>query len=295
RLCFLVNVPVGIVALALTPRLVPDHGRERRTRLDLLGTVALAGGLVAILLPLIDGRQSGWPLWTWLSLAAAPVVVAGFALHQLRLQRAGGNPVFDLRLLRNRSFSAGLLTQLALASSQAAFFVYLAIYLQNGRGLSPLAAGLTFAAVAATYVAVSGKATALAQRHGRAVVGAGGAALVLGFLLIAAGVDAVGSSGTVALLVPGLAVAGAGIGLSFTPLTSIVLSGVDPERSGAAAGVLSTTQQIGNAIGVAVTGVIFFARPHDIAGAFSTSLLQLAACSAAIVFLARLLPGGRRA
>jgi predicted MFS family arabinose efflux permease len=289
RLCFLINVPIGVAAWVLTPRLVPADRGGRAAGLDLTGTALLGAALVAVLLPLINGRQSGWPAWTWVSLGLAPLLAAGFVAHQRRVKRGGGEPLVDLHLFRDRAVSAGLLTQLALAGAQASFFVYLAVYLQDGRGLSPLGSGLTFAAVAATYVAVSGRATALAQRRGRAVIRAGGLTLVAGFLMLAATIELAGSGASVAVLVPGLALAGAGIGLGYTPLTSIVLAGVAPARAGAAAGAMSTTQQVGYAVGVAVTGTIFFAG-GDLASAFAWSLVQLAACGAAVAYLARLLP-----
>jgi len=141
RGCFLINVPIGLAALALTPRLVAESRAPRRTRLDLLGAVVLAFGLVAILLPLIEGRRHGWPAWTWLSLAAAPVILGAFVGHQARLAHRGRTALLDLRLFRARAFSAGLVAQLSLASAQASFFVYLALYLQQGRGLGALEAG----------------------------------------------------------------------------------------------------------------------------------------------------------
>jgi hypothetical protein len=93
-------------------------------------------------LPLLEGRQHGWPAWTWLSLAAAPVLLACFVAHQRRLTRSGGSPLLDVSLFRERSFSAGLATQLCFWAGQGSFFVVLALYLQSGRGLKPLAAGL---------------------------------------------------------------------------------------------------------------------------------------------------------
>jgi EmrB/QacA subfamily drug resistance transporter len=287
RLCFLINVPVGLAALALAPRLLPESRSAQPVRADLAGTLTLAAALVAVLLPLIEGRQTGWPLWTWASLAAAPALAAAFVAHQSRLGRAGGSPLLDIALFRDRSFAAGLVTQLALASAQAAFFVYLAIYLQEGRGLSPLAAGAVFSILAAAYVAVSGSATRLAARAGRAVVGAGGALLASGFALVGLAVDL---GGATLALVPGLLLCGAGIGLSFTPLTAIVLARVEPERAGAATGAMSTTQQVGNSIGVAVTGVVFFGYGGDVAGAFALSLAGLAAAALLVVAASRLLP-----
>jgi EmrB/QacA subfamily drug resistance transporter len=288
RGCFLINVPVGLAALALTPRLVPDSRASHRARLDFVGAGVLALGLVAILLPLIEGRQHGWPLWTWISLAAAPLILGDFVLHQAK---RGESALLDLRLFRERAFSAGVVTQLLLASAQASFFVYLALYLQEGRGLNALQAGLVFTILAAAYVMVSGPATQLTERYGRSVVTAGGASLAAGLLLLALAMAEVGVDGSIALLVPGLVLVGAGIGLCFTPLTATVLAGIDPVRVGAASGAMSTITQVGYALGVAITGVVFFGAGADMAYAFKLSLLQLSAFALGIVVMARLLPG----
>jgi MFS family permease len=289
RGCFLINVPVGLAALAVTPRLVPESRAPQRASIDLPGTGVLALGLTAVLLPLIEGRQHGWPLWTWASLAAAPLILGVFVAQQARLARRGG-ALLDLALFRERAFSAGVLTQLFLASVQAAFFVYLAFYLQDGRGLNPLEAGLVFTILAVAYVAASGPAPDLTRRFGRAVVAAGGVSLAAGLLLLAAAVADVGVGGSLLVLVPGLVFVGAGIGLCLTPLTATVLAGVDPARSGAASGAMATVTQVGYALGVAVTGVIFFGAGHDLAHAFKLSLFQLGGLAVGIVVMSRLLP-----
>jgi EmrB/QacA subfamily drug resistance transporter len=289
RSCFLINVPIGLVAVALTPRLVPESRADHRVRLDAVGAIAVALGLTAILLPLIEGRALGWPLWTWISLGLSPAIVALFLRRQRRLSQGGGDPLLDLALFRERTFSAGVATQLCLASVQAAFFVFLALYLQQGRGLGPLDAGLVFTILAIAYVAVSGPAPALTERYGRSVVALGGLVLTLGVLVLALAVAEAGDS--LIPLAPGLALVGAGIGLCFTPLTSIVLAGVDASRVGSASGAMSTAQQIGYALGVAVTGVIFFgAADEGIAHAFELSLIQLAVVSAGVVLASCLLP-----
>ena len=295
RWCFLINVPIGLAALALTPVLVPESRAESRSRLDLAGAILVAAGLVAVLLPLIEGRAQGWPAWTWISLAAAPFILAAFVLHQRGLTRRGAAPLLDLGLFGQRGFSGGLATQLFLASAQAAFFVYLALYLQMGRGLDPLESGLVFTIVAVSYVAVSGPAPKLTERYGRAVIAAGGLCLAAGLGSLALAVAEVGVDGSLVAFVPGLLLAGAGIGLCFTPLTAIVLGNVDPERAGAASGVLSTTQQVGYSLGVAITGVIFFGAGNDIARAFELSLIELAVLAAGVAAASRLLPGAARA
>jgi EmrB/QacA subfamily drug resistance transporter len=291
RSCFLINVPIGLVALALAPRLVPESRAEQRNRIDVVGAVVVAVGLTAVLLPLIEGRELGWPAWTWASLVAAPVILGGFLSRQRRLTDNGGDPLLELALFRERGFSAGIATQLFLATAQASFFVFLALYLQMGRGLTALEAGLVFTILAVAYVATSGPAPGLTARYGRLVVAAGGGALTLGLALLALAVSQVGTSGSLMALVPGLILAGAGIGLCFTPLTATVLANVEPALAGGAAGAMSAITQVGYALGVAMTGVIFFAAADGgIDHAFELSLIQLAVVAAGIVVMSRLLP-----
>jgi EmrB/QacA subfamily drug resistance transporter len=290
RGCFLINVPIGLAALAATPRLVPESRAPARARIDLPGAVVLALGLTAVLLPLIEGRQHGWPAWTWISLGVSPLILGDFVVHQARLARRREGALLDLALFRERTFAAGVLTQLFLACAQASFFVYLALYLQDGRGLNPLEAGLVFTILAVAYIVVSGPAPELTKRFGRSVVAAGGASLAAGLLALALATAEVGVGGSILVLVPGLVMVGAGIGLCFTPLTSTVLSGVDPARAGAASGAMSTITQVGYALGVAVTGVIFFGAGHDLGQAFKMSLFQLSALALGIVVMSRLLP-----
>jgi EmrB/QacA subfamily drug resistance transporter len=292
RSCFLINVPIGVVALALAPRLVPESRAERSSGIDVTGTVLVTVGLTAVVLPLVEGRQHGWPLWTALSLAAAPVVLGAFAAHQRRLARRGGAPLLDPALFRERAFSAGLLTQLVFWAGQASFFLVLAFYLQLGRGLDALQAGLVFTILAAAYLGASLEAPGLTARLGRRLPAMGALALAAGHAVMLATVAEVGTGGSVAALVPALLLVGTGMGLLITPLTSTVLASLEPQRAGAAAGALATMQQVGNAIGVAVTGVVFFGALHGgYAHAFELSLAQLAVLCAAVVGLTRLLPG----
>jgi EmrB/QacA subfamily drug resistance transporter len=288
RSIFLINVPIGIAALVAAPRYVEESRADGGGRLDPVGTGLITVALVAIVLPLIEGRQHGWPLWTWLSLAAAPLVLAAFALQQRRLHARGGAPLLDPALFRERAFTAGLLTQLAFWCGQASFFLVFALYLQQGRGLDALQAGLVFTILAVAYLAASVRAPELSAKLGRRVVALGALALAGGHALLAA---AVASGAALIGLTPALLLIGAGMGLVITPLTATVMAGVEPRQAGAAAGALSTMQQVGNAIGVALTGVIFFGAVHGgVAHAFELSLAELAALLLAVAALTRLLP-----
>ena len=291
RTIFLVNVPVGLAALLLEPRLVPESRAPSAHGLDVPGTLLLTTALSAVLLPLVEGRQHGWPVWSWLSLAAAPVVLGVFVGYQQWLSRRGGAPLLDLALFKERAFNSGLLTQLTFWCGQASFFLVLALYLQHGRGLDPLQAGLVFTILAAAYLATSLRAPKLTLRYGRGLIGVGALILAAGHGLLFAGAGLVGSTESIVLLAAGLVLVGGGMGLCITPLVSTVLSHMDPLRAGAVSGMLSTMQQLGNALGVAVTGVLFFGAVADgYTVAFEISVAQLGALLVIVAALSRLLP-----
>ena len=158
--------------------------------------------------------------------------------------------------------------------------------------MTPLHAGLVFTILAVSYLAASLGAPALATKHGRKVLAAGALLLACGHVLLLLAVADVGVGGSIAILVPGLLLVGAGMGLGITPLATIILSGMKPEQAGAASGALTTMQNVGNALGVAVIGVVFFgALGGGIAHAFELSLGALAAILLCVAALTRLLPG----
>ncbi len=294
RSCFLINLPIGVAAVVAAPRVIRGRGVNARGQaggLDLAGTLLATLGLTAIVLPLVEGRAHGWPLWTWLSLAAAPVLLGAFALQQRRVAAGGGTPMVPPALFRSRGVTIGLIAQLLFWSGQASFFLVLSLYLQLGRGMSALHSGLVFTILAAAYLMTSLEAPALTVRHGRRVLAAGAAILAVGHLTLVLTVAGVGVGGSVLALAPGLALVGAGMGLGITPLTSLVMAAAPPEHVGATSGVLATMQNVGNAIGVAVVGVLFYgAVSHGFAGAFELSVVALAVALAGVAGLTRLIP-----
>jgi EmrB/QacA subfamily drug resistance transporter len=290
RTIFFINVPAGLAALALLPRLVPESRAEHVRRLDLPGIGLVTASLTALVLPLVQGPQAGWPAWTWLSLGLAVPVLVLFAAHQRWLRGRGGDPLFAVELLRQRSFALGLLAQVVLWCSVASFFFVLAFYLQRGRGLDALQAGSVFTILAAAYLAASLRAPALALRFRRAVIMAGAVILAIGLAVLAT-VTAAGPAGPLWELAPGLLLAGAGQGLTIGPLVTTVLSHAGPGQAGTVSGLLSTMQQVGNALGVAATGIVFYHALHGgYAHAFAASLIQLACLPAVVIALAALLP-----
>ena len=303
RSCFLVNVPVGIAALALTRRTVPESRAPDATRLDLPGAALVTAALVAVVLPLIEGRAHGWPAWTWASLAAAPVLLVAFGRSQRRLARRGGSPLVPPVLWEQRGFAPAVVTVVAFYATVASTFLVLALYLQGGRGLSALDSGLVFSLLGAGFLATSswaGSGGPVVQRLGRQVLALGAGVRVVALMGLWLAVGHVGAGGSVAWLAVPLLLDGAGMGLVMGPLFTLVLAPVRPEHAGAASGVLAAAQQVGNAVGIAAIGVVFYGAlsagpgPVAVPPAFRDALLALAALGLVVVALVQRMPRGGR-
>ncbi|HEX6443656.1 MAG TPA: MFS transporter [Streptosporangiales bacterium] len=285
RSIFLINVPVGIAALVSLRRTVPESHGER-TSLDLVGTALVTGALTAVVLPLVEGRQLGWPMWTWICFAAAPVLFASFVTHQWLRARTGRAPLVRLGMFRDRRFAVGTLTGVAFGGVPASLFFVLALYLQEGRQLSALESGLVFSAVGAGYFTAMLTAGRLAARLGRQLLAIGALTVGAGCVLLS-----VVASAPIEAALPGLAVVGVGIGMVLVPLTATALADVAPAQAGAASGVLATALQLGGALAVAAVGAVYYgALGHGVGGAYGESLLVLAVVTLLTTGLVQLLP-----
>ena len=258
RAGFLVNLPIGAAALMLAPLTVPKSRAASGSRLDLLGATLATLGTAGLLIPLIEGRARGWPGWIWPCFTIAAALWTAFVRQQRRRAARGAAPLVDPALFQLGRFRIGLVAVLALFGGVASFFLILALYLQEGRGLAPLPSGLVFTTMALSFSATSLAAGRIGQRLGRPplVIGALGMALGLGALRLIVGW--IGAGGPMSLLVAALLVDGAGMGLVMAPLVATVLAGLPGRHAGAAAGVLAAAQQLGNSLGVALLGLVFF-------------------------------------
>jgi EmrB/QacA subfamily drug resistance transporter len=255
RPIFLVNVPVTVLTFLFGARLVPESRSPARPSLDLGGValLTLAAGLLTI--PIVEGGTLGWPPWCWLFLAAVPVAVTAFVWWE---QRASSRlqPLVDLALVRSKDFRRGLYLNLTLYATISSFFFVLGLYLQTGRGDSPMAAGLTFVPLAVGNFVSSLSSGALVGRFGRGTLTAGAALQVAGLLVLLA---AASPAQPTALVLAGVSLFGLGQGLLIPPIIGVVLARVPLADSGAATGVLVTTQQLSGTIGLALVSLGFFA------------------------------------
>lgn len=293
RVCFLINVPIGLIAMVLTTRMTPESRAPTASRLDLFGMLLVFAALTALTLPLIEGRQHGWPVWSFVLLAGAALLFFAFSGWEMRSKRRGGVPLVDFELFREQSFTVGLLAQLAFYMSMAGFYLVLALYLQQGRGLTPLQTCLIFIANGAGYLCASSQVGRLVKHLDHQVIALAALVRAIGLGILLFTVTEIGVTRSSLWLVPGLFLNGAGTGLAVSPLASTVLSRVGAHRVGAASGLLTTGLQVGNAIGVAVIGIIFYATlrqpPANYAQAFNSALVYLIAMSIGLTGLVQLL------
>ncbi|RLP96498.1 MFS transporter [Micromonospora sp. CV4] len=259
RWIFLVNLPVSVVAILLCGRTLPVAHAAVRGRIDLAGMASFTAAAACATYALIRANEDGWSAAVvWWLLVVAALLLAGFVAIEARTRHA----MFDLALLRNRSFVAVLLAGLLLTFAAFTTLTYTSIWLQSVLGLSPLAAGLTGLPMSVTAFAVSAAlGRALHGRRPDLVIGAGLLFVGLGSLLTAALVH--GTASWPALL-PGLALIGVGVGLATPILGSVSMSLVPAERGGMAAGAVNTTRQLGFAFGIAALGSVFTAQAQSV-------------------------------
>ena len=294
RAVFLINLPLGLVGIVAARRLLPETRAAEPLPVDVVGAVLLAATVVALLVPLAVGRELGWPVWCAACLVASPVAAVALSTWQRRAERRGWTPIVPPSLLRLPGVAAGLATTAVFFVGVGGFFLTTAVSLQRGLGLGPLEAGLTLVPFALAYAAGSLVARRVAARLGRRAIALGGLVLAVGLAL--ASVQAARGYADLGPLVlaPSLSLVGLGQALVMIPLFGLVLQSLPPERAGVAGGVLTTTQQVSLAVGVAALGSAFFALVArdgwDVATASILAVEVLPALATALG--ARLLPTG---
>jgi EmrB/QacA subfamily drug resistance transporter len=254
RLVFLINVPIGIAALAGAVRVLPRTVAHPGIRLDTGGMVLIGVALTAIIYPLIEGRAEGWPAWTIVSLAAGAVLLGVFVLWE---RRRHGDPLIEPGLLANRTYTSGILVALAFFGAFGGLLLCVSLFAQLGEHFSPIHAGLTLMAMVVGMIAGMGAGFALVGRLGRHLLHIGVVIVAAGTVVLALTVTGAHTASTLDLA-PGLFLIGLGAGSSIGQLFDFILAGVGMNEVGSASGVLEAVQQLSSALGVAVLGTIFF-------------------------------------
>ena len=269
RWVFYVNVPIGLVALLLAARFVPtgSAGSRRAVHLDLVGSLLLGGGVLSLLLPLVDAESVGLAQDWWL-LVAAVLLFVGFARWEVRTVRRGRQALLDPRLAHTSGYAVGSVIGLVYFMGFTGIWLVLALFYQDGLGYSPLRSGLAvtpFALGVAASAAIAGR---LVPRLGRA-------------LTVSVGGDAAAWATAGPLLVAGL-----GGGMVTSPNITLALQKVPMRMAGAAGGALQTAQRIGSAIGTAVLATIFYQVLTRSSREYATAVSDALLCASGLMVLA---------
>ncbi|MYV97415.1 MFS transporter [Streptomyces sp. SID3343] len=302
RVIFLINVPIGIVAALLAARLLPPSRPGPRRTQDAVGAASIALVLALILVPVMLGRDAGWPVWTWICLFASPLVAIPAVRRQRALAARGADPILDPTLFAKRSYLAGIAAVTAFMAYFASFMFTLTLLLQGGLGLGALGAGLVFAPMGVLFSVTAAVGSRLVDRFGLAVVVFGGVLIDLGLGVGVLALHFAGADVPLAWIVVAVTAVGAGNGLVLPRLIGAALVDVAPTKAGIGSAVLSTAQQFAGSAGVAVVGAVFFAavgsRPHAAAyvGAMQRSMLiDIALVTVVVVLVHRLGRASHRA
>jgi EmrB/QacA subfamily drug resistance transporter len=255
RWIFFINVPIGIAALIATFVIIPDLRPGRSHGLDVLGVILATGGLFGIVFGLIEGQRYSWGEFAY-GVTIPEIIVAGVALIVVFViwERYQAEPLVPLSLFAERNFAVANWIAAAISFGLLGLILPITIYLQSVRGFSALTAGLTLAPMSLTSMVFAPFAGRLADRiGGKYILTTGITLFTIGFgtFTYVAGPD----STWLTFLLPAI-IAGAGMGMTFAPMTTVAMRNISPRVAGAASGVLNTTRQLGAAIGSAVMGAL---------------------------------------
>jgi EmrB/QacA subfamily drug resistance transporter len=282
---FWVNIPVGLAAIALTARFVPESRAPRARRSDPVGQGLIIVMLGSLTYAIIEGPTDGWHSAESLALfATAAVALAVFVGYEARRTE----PVLDPRFFRSAPFAGAVLTAISAFAALGGFLFLATLYLQDVRGMSALYAGLHMVPMAAVMaVGAVASSRMLARRGGRLPTLVAGAAIAAGGLLL----SGITTSWSTPQIIIAFSVFGLGSGMVNAPITQAAVSGMPFSQAGVASGIASTSRQIGTSLGVAVTGSILAANLHGplrtgFVPASHADWLLLTGCGAAIMILA---------
>ena len=259
---FFVNVPVGLLVLALVPRFIDESRAEGATRnFDVAGAVTVTAGLSLLVYALVNTDSAGWGSGETIGLlGASGALIAAFVAIEMR----AAAPLMPLGIFRLRSLTGANVVGLLLGAAIFSMFFFLSLYMQQVLGYSALRSGFAYLLVAIVIVLAAGASQALVTRLGvRTVLATGMVLLTLGLLWF----TQIDVSGSYAVdLVPGFLLTGVGLGFSFVPVSIAALQGVQAHEAGVASGLINTSQQIGGALGIAVLSTIATSHTADVLG-----------------------------
>ena len=277
RWVFLVNLFIGAVAIPMAAWRLPKAATYTKRGFDPVGLSLLTAGLLLLLIPLVEGQQDGWPSWTWICFGACVLAFALLTWWEGRADKRGADPLLKPALLRQTSFSAGAIFAIAFFGGFSSIFFTLSILWQEGLAHSALITGLVIAPYSVGTLVAAANSDKLSARLGRMVLVLGCSLLLAGLALVILVIHLTSPAVNGWAMIGPLLLAGLGTGMTIAPNQDFVLATVPRREAGTAAGILSTSQRVGTAVGIAIIGTVLFGSlkfvpgPHAVATAFTHS------------------------
>lgn len=258
RSVFWLNLPLGLFALVVGGRVLPAGApAQKGIRLDVVGMLILAVASMLLVFPLVDGRTLGWPTWVFAMLVATVPAFGVFVLQQRHRMRTGRHPLVEVSVLAKRSYVSGVAFVLVFFGCLVGFSLAVSLFLQIGLGYSALKASLCLASLAVGTFFGSGVGAWAANNVGRPILHVGLTLMAIGTTVLYVSLRTADAIGQLQLA-PGLAVFGLGMGMIFVPLFGIVMGEIEDREVGSASGLLTSMEQLGSSLGVAILGTVFF-------------------------------------
>jgi EmrB/QacA subfamily drug resistance transporter len=261
RAIFLVNLPLGLLALAAGRRFLPrSQPSSPGARLDPASVLLAMVGGVALVYPLVEGRQLGWPTWSFALLIGGVVTLGSFGALQVRRARQGRTPLVEPSILRRRPYVAGLAVTVGFIGAMGGMMIALNVMFQLGLGLTPLACGVATLAIPVAAIGGSITSSLLLPKIGRRTMQIGLITMAAGLVVVDVVMRSAGGGLVAWQLAAPLGLTGYGMGMVFVPMFDVILAGVAPHEIGSASGLLQSVQQLAMSVGIAIVGTELFAR-----------------------------------
>ena len=258
RAVFLVNIPIGIAVIALAWIYLPKRDSDHSIKIDLVGCLLIIASSGLLLLPLIQGQQAGWPLWTFVSLIVSLLGFVIFTFQQRWVISRNKTPLVDPDIFKSTTYNLGLAGIFTFFAGFTGVYLIITLFLQIGQGYTARGAGIANIAIAlGTAVGGALSGAVLAEKFGTRVLQFGGLAQITGALLIFFALPDM-QSFNFWHIAPGMFISGFGTGLVVAALFDAILLAIKDDLVSSASGVLASVQSIASSVGVAIFGTIFF-------------------------------------
>ncbi|ETZ22753.1 MFS transporter [Pedobacter sp. V48] len=256
RLIFLINVPLGLASVVLAVKFLPSRNSQTKEKFDYSGVLLLTLTLMALIYPLIRGRELGWPLWSLLCVGGSVPLLLWFVYDQKQKLKRGGYPLIDMKLFAFKDFNIALWAVLFYFMVQDSYFLLNVILLQTGFGIGSTEAGLFFVLQGLGFVVASLISIRLVPRYGKKVLQGGILIMIIASALHIAVFNSVHINRFIAY--PVLFIYGLGCGSVLPSLLTMALKSIPTKFAGAASGTYATFQQTAIALGIGIIGGLFF-------------------------------------